>query len=486
MKRIPLLPPPRTGEALATHKKGWRPYHRLLHPWRPPASSLANASPLLILLLVVAGCGKQTTSTEEMAGHQHDMALPMASDSKAEAILPAGSQQLYTCGMHPHVLSEEEGTCPICGMNLTPIQQTASEEGIVSIDPVTVQNIGVRTALVTVEPLARTVRTTGQFEMDEQGAYTVSLKVSGWVEKLYVDYEGVIVKEGEPLLELYSPELIATQEEYLLALRNARRHQEGPAVADAQRLLDAARRRLAYWDLTEEQVRNLEENGTPQRTLTFFAPTSGEVMRKNVVAGQQVNAGQALMDIVDISKIWLIADIYEQDLGWIDEGTTAEVELPYQPGQSWSGQVDHIYYMLNRETRSARARIVLQSGRQSPFKPGMYATVYLQGEETNAMPTVPEEAVIRTGEQDVVLLALGGGRFQPLEVQAGIEAAGKVQILQGLEGNELVVTSAQFLIDSESRLKSAVGAMLGGHDHGTMTDEPVPAPAPATHDHGAM
>ena len=320
--------------------------------------------------------------------------------------------------------------------------------------------------------------------MDEQGAYTVSLKVGGWVETLHVDYEGAIARLGEPLLELYSPELVSAQEEFLLALRNVRRLSGGPAAEDAQRVLDAARRRLLYWDLTDELIGRLEATGVPERTLTFYAPASGEVMNKSVVTGQRVEAGQALMDIVDISKIWLIADVYEQDLGWVKEGTAARIELPYQPGESWTGRVDHIYLMMNREARSARARIVLPAGHRSPLRPGMYATVYLESEATAPLPVVPEEAVIRTGEQTIVILARGEGRFEPKEVHMGYQADGKIQVLHGLEGGEQVVTSAQFLIDSEARLKSAINAMLGGTTAPmpAMSEETAPPPAPA-HDH---
>ncbi len=388
-----------------------------------------------------------------------------------------GRQILYwRAPMDPNETYDRPGKSRM-GMDLVPVyadEGGASSEGVVAIDPVTLQNIGVRTTPVTVEALERAMRTTGRFEMNEQGAYTVSLKVGGWVEQLFVDYEGAIVRKGQPLLALYSPELVSTQEEYLLALRNARRLTEGPAAEDARRLLEAARRRLAYWDLTEAQIQHLEASGTPQRTLTFYAPASGEMMNKHVVEGQQVAAGQALMDLVDISKIWLIADVYEQDLGWVKTGTAARIELPYQPGQTWQGRVEHIYYMLDPESRTARARIVLPGGKQTPFKPGMYATVYLEGTQTAPAAVVPEEAVLRTGEEDVVIVSLGGGRFQPRTVRTGIQADGKVQILEGLQEGDLVVTSAQFLIDSEARLKGALGAMTGGHDHGAQAAQSMP------------
>jgi len=423
---------------------------------------------LAALLFFATACGSEEPVPDE---HDHSaMADPAAPvDFTNGNVLMAEEQvQRYTCGMHPHIVSDEPGFCPICGMALTPIRETTSGDGIVQIDPVTLQNIGVRTASVVVAPLTRTIRTTGRFEMDEQGAYTATLKVAGWIEKLYVNYEGAIVRKGQPLLELYSPDLVSTQEEYLLALKNAERMAASTlsgTADDVQRLVKAARRRLSYWDLTPEQIEHLEKTGMPNRTLTFYAPASGEVMFKHVVEGQRIEAGQPLMQIFDTSHIWLIADIYEQDLAWVQTGMPATVTLPYQPGETFQGKVEHIYYMLDNQTRSARARIVLP-GIRAKLKPGMYATVELQNVATTASPVVPEEAVLFTGEQAIVLVALGAGRFAPIEVHTGLQADGKIQVLHGLQGGEQVVTSAQFLIDSEARLKSAVGTMTGSHQHG--------------------
>jgi RND family efflux transporter MFP subunit len=337
---------------------------------------------------------------------------------------------------------------------------------VVAIEPAVIQTIGVRTTVVEVRPLAREIRSTGRFEMDESGAHTVTLRTPGWVEALYVDYEGALVQRGQPLLDLYSPDLVATQEEYLLAYRNAQRMATSPIAsmrADAQRLLQAARRRLLLWDITEDRIAELERTGTPMRTIQFPVPATGEVMRKSVSEGQYVSAGEPLLEIYDLSKIWLIADIYEQDLPWVQEGLPVRVELPYDPGKSFSGRIDHVYYMLDATTRTARARIILP-GRRQTFKPGMYATVYVQSKPLASSPVVPEESVIRTGEQDVVIVDLGDGQFVPTAVQVGVLAEGSYQVLSGLTGGERVVTRAQFLIDSEARLKSAVGAMAG-HQH---------------------
>lgn len=340
-----------------------------------------------------------------------------------------------------------------------PAPQTAFESNVLELDPVTLQKINVRTAPVAVEPLSRAIRTTGRFEMDEQAIHTVSLKIDGWVEKLYADFNGAIVQQGQPLLELYSPKLVTTQEEYLLALKNVRRLSGGTAESDARHLLDAARRRLAYWDLSEDQIRRLEETGVPERTLTFYAPAPGEVMRRNVAEGQHIIAGQALMDIVDISTVWLIVDVYEQDLPWVKVGTKARVELPAQPDQTFTGQIDYVYHMMNSELRVARARIVLPGRHGGPLKPGMYATAYLEGRARGPSLVVPEGAVIRTGQRELVIVALTGGRFRPQLVKAGYASGGKVQILSGLQEGEHVVTSAQFLIDSEAQLRGVIASM---------------------------
>ena len=402
---------------------------------------------------------------------QADMTEAGAPRSGLAAYDENGDGIVYQDGMHPQIIQDEPGQCPICGMDLQPVSVDGKEAGTVRIDPTTLQNIGVRTARVAVEPLSRRIRTTGHFMMDEEGEHTVSLKVGGWVEKLHADYEGQMVKKGQPLLELYSPELVATQEEYLLALRNVQRLDGKSGAADARRLLEAARRRLAYWDLTEAQIEQLEETGEPRRTVTFYAPVSGEVMHKQVREGQHISAGQALMDIMDISKVWLIVDVYEQDLPWISLGTSARIQLASEPGKTYEGEVSYIYHMRNKETRSARARIELPGGHHTLLKPGAYATVYLQGEPTAPAPVVPSEAVVRTGDQELVILALGEGRFRPRPVTAGRESGGKTQIVIGLDGGEQIVTSAQFLIDSEAKLSNALSAMISEEEPGRSRPE---------------
>ena len=447
-----------------------------------PPSPLKRSTLFFALMLfgaagvLLAGCGGESSaeSSSSVPAGSTQAASGNAGQSGLAAYDENGDGMVYQGGMHPDVVQDEPGNCPVCGMKLNPTRVDGGggggEGGSVRISPATIQNMGVRTTEVETAALGREIQTTGRFKMNEQGMEVVSLKVGGWVETLYADYEGDIVKKGQPLLELYSPELVSTQQEYLLALRNVRRLEGGPAAENAQRLLSSARRRLAYWDLTAAQIERLEETREPKRTMTFYAPASGEVMHKSVTEGQRIRSGQTLMHIADVSEVWLIVDIYEQDLSWVEVGTPARIELVSTPGKTYRGKIDEIYHMMDAETRTARARIELPGGHNTPLKPGAYATVYLEGERAEPAPVVPAEAVVSGGEREVVIEALGDGRFHPVPVRTGVQSRGRVQILSGLDGGEEIVTSAQFLIDSEARLQSALGAMTAGNAGSDSTD----------------
>lgn len=394
-----------------------------------------------------------------------------------------GDGIVYQDPMHPWIVLDAPGKSPDCGMDLVPISihEHIAEEasGAIRIDPVILQNTGVRLTTVEIGSLAPTIRATARLEINEQQLVAVSSKIEGWVEQLYVDYDGARVKKGDPLLEIYSPALVSTQEEYLLALRNLQQLAGTPAEADARRLLEAARRRLLFWDITEEQIHQLEVTGHPRKTLTLYTPASGTVLEKKVVAGQQIKAGQTLFVVADLSTLWLQVDVYEQDLGWVMPGITADISLPYDPAIRLSGYVDYVYDTLDRATRTARARIVVPnlSGR---LKPGMYALVMLQGHPTPPRPLVPEEAVVRHGNEAFVMVAREEGRFLPTRVHLGLEANGRIQVLDGLKGGEQIVARAQFLIDSEARLRQALGAFMSGHQHETTPEASLPHSSHAT------
>ncbi len=419
---------------------------------RPVRSRRWPALALLATGLIIAFyLGRSTAPAPELGD-----------DLSASDELATGDVLYWRAPMDANEIYDSPGKSKM-GMDLIPVYGEEAQEaasGTVRIDPVALQNIGVRTVPVVVESLPREIRTTGRFVMDEQGERIVTMKVGGWIEKLYADFDGMRIGAGDPLLELFSPELVSTQEEYLLAFRNMVRLEGTEAAEDGQRLLDAARRRLAYWDISEGQISKLQETGEPQRTVLFRSPWSGEIMRKQVAEGEHVEAGQTLMDIVDISRNWLIVDVYERDLPWVRTGMPARIELPYDPGTIYGGRVEYLYHMLDATTRSAKARILMPGGHLAPIKPGMYATVYLTSSAAAPAPIVPEEALIRTGEEEWVILALGGGRFRPVRVQAGLASNDRVQILDGLQGGEQVVAGAQFLIDSEARLRGALGSMV--------------------------
>ena len=373
---------------------------------------------------------------------------------------PAGSQG--TAAMESEVAGPMSMAVPDAG----PDRETAVDTpmpmpgGAVTISSERQQLIGVRTALVTRESVQRTVRTVGKVEYDETRVAHMHTKVSGWIETLHVDFTGKLVETGQPMLEIYSPQLVATQEEYLLALRaqDTLGASSYPEVANTTRsLLAATRRRLLLWDVTEEQIKELEERREPRTTLTLYSPIEGFVINKNAYEGQHVGPDSELFTIADLSEIWVTANVYESDLPYVREEQRATVTLSYLPGQTFRGVVDYVYPYLAGETRTATVRVVLPNP-DVTFKPDMFANVELTARLGRSL-IVPEDAVIDTGERQVVFLALDGGRFLPREVEVGLRFEGRLQILAGLEEGDRVVSGAAFLIDSESKLRSAMDGM---------------------------
>lgn len=383
---------------------------------------------------------------------------------------------VYRCPMHPTVVSDRPAGCPVCGMDLVPDQPGRSgHEGghgeavsEVRINPSTVQNMGVRTAGVERRALSRTVRAMGRVDYDETRMTDVNTKVTGWVEGLFVDFTGQEVKKGQPLLQIYSPELVAAQEEYLTALDYVQRLEQSAsaeALKGAQALLGAARQRLIYWDIVEDQIAELEETRHTKRTMTIHSPQEGVVVHRAVFDGAYIRAGEHLYRIADLSRVWVVADIYEYELPWIEEGQAAEVELSYAPGRVFDGVVTYIYPFLESKTRTAKVRMVFDNP-ELDLKPEMFATVRIRSEVAKEAVVVPSQAVIRSGERNVVILDLGEGRFAPREVTLGVETGEVYEVTGGLRGDERIVVSSQFLIDSESNLKAALATM--GEHHGAV------------------
>ncbi len=384
----------------------------------------------------------------------------------------------YKDPMHPWFTSDKPGKAPDCGMDLVPVYEGEGDTKGIKIDPVTVQNIGVKTEIAEKRKLNKVIRTVGKIDFDETKVYSINTKIMGWVEKLYVDYTGKVVRKGDPLMELYSPELVSTQEEYLQAIRYRNQLQKSSleeARRGADALVESAKRRLLYWDITEAEIQELEKRGTPRKTMTFYSPVDGIVMDKMVFKGKAVMAGMDLYKIADLSTVWIIADIYQFELPWVKVGQQAEIELSYLPGRTFKGTITYIYPTLSMETKTAKVRVEVRNTTTLDFKPEMYATVKLISPVVVDAVAVPDQAIIRSGERNIVVVALGGGYFDPREVKLGVMADGYVQILEGVREGEKIVTSSQFLIDSESNLKAAVGLMLGHAGHDMSTTKPQQA-----------
>jgi len=384
----------------------------------------------------------------------------------------AGQGTLYTCPMHPQVLEEEPGNCPICGMTLVPVASLEGEgsgargpgvEGVVvSLDPGVVQNMNVKTEAIVRRDVVREIRTVGYLDYDQGKMVTVTTKYPGFVERVHVNYVGEPVRRGEPLFEIYSPELVQTQQELLSALAYARRMEGAPEEARqrAEALLDAARRRLSYWDIGPRQVAAIEASGEVLRALTVTSPATGLVMKRMPgLEGSAVSPGMELFHIADLRSLWLSVEVFEDQLPWLKEGSSARITLSYFPGETFTGRVRFVEPQVSETTRTVGLRLEVpnQEGR---LRAGMYATVVFEPVAAEGVLVVPSLAVLRTGERNLVVMALGEGRFVPREVELGIEGQGIVQVLAGLEEGERVVTSAQFLIDSESNLREAIQKLI--------------------------
>ena len=337
-------------------------------------------------------------------------------------------------------------------------EAASAEAPQVEISPEQQQLIGVKTVKVAVIPLRKIIRTVGRIEADERKLATINTKIEGWIEKLHVDYTGRYVKKGEPLAEIYSPELLATQQEFLSAVKLAARQTPdkkgtyGELISrDAASLVEAARERLRLWDITEAQIRKIEETGKPVRRLTLYSPVSGFVIQKMAVRGMKVMPGEKLYDIADLSTLWLIADIYEYELPLIRVGDTARIILSYFPGKEMASQIEYVYPAISAETRTAKVRFRL-SNPGDRLKPQMYTNVDIKINMGRKL-AVPESAVIDTGVRQVVYVDKGEGTFEPREVMLGMRADGFVEVLRGLKSGEKVASSANFLIDSEAQLK---------------------------------
>ena len=437
--------------------------------------------------------------------------------------------QRYHCPMHPTYVSDRPGDCPICGMKLVPIEakelrapaDSSAPAGVsngatgarrilryrnpmdpsvtspvpmkdgmgmdyvpvysdgvsasggaeghatVEVSPDELRLAGLRTTVARRGTLARTIRTVGEVKADEARVSQVSIKVSGWVEKLFVNSSGQAVRRGQPLLSVYSPELLATQEEFLRARESAARF-AASEVPEVRRggadLLEAARRRLALFDVPPGFVETLERTGQPRRAVTLEAPVSGFVTAKDVVAGARVEPGTTLFTVTDLSRVWIEAAVYEYEAPLVRPGQPARVTLASDPSKTYTGRITYVFPYLDTDSRTLRVRLEFDNPGLA-LKPGMYASVELDAQAVEGI-LVPDAAILDTGPRQIVYVMTGEGRYEPRQVKVGLRSDGQAQILSGVKAGEAVVDRANFLLDSESRIRAATTSAPGADTAG--------------------
>jgi RND family efflux transporter MFP subunit len=430
-----------------------------------------------------------------------------------EKAKPASEKTIYHCPMHPTYTSDKPGDCPICGMKLVPLEAEDKpaatpppapkkkimyrstmmpneisdkpgkdsmgmdmvpfevEEGgavtevggriQVKIGPERQQLIGIKTASARFQDIHKVIEAVGRVDYAEPNMSYVNLKYDGWVEKLYVNSTGRAVRRGEPLFDLYSPDLVSAQQEYLIALK------AGATLGDASSILKSAREKLRLWNVTDAQIEELGKTGEAQKTLTVYSPGSGIVVEKSVILGQKVMSGENLYKIVDLSRVWILGEVYEYELPFIKTGQEVKVSLSYYPGESFTGKIAYIYPYLKPETRTNQVRIEVGNPGLK-LKPEMFANLEIHVDYGTKL-AVPADAVLDAGQSKIVFVAKGDGYFEPREVKLGVRGQDVYEVLGGVSEGENIVTSANFLIDSESSLKAALSQMTkastGDHKH---------------------
>lgn len=395
----------------------------------------------LIMLLLLTACGEEVAApSESMAAVLDDSAMEHA----AKHLDPK-----YVCPMHPQIVRNEPGSCPICGMDLVEkrMNRDAGKHPEVALSGAVIQNMGVRTARVERGTLWKHIRTMGRVEYDETRLAHVHPRADGWIEDLSLRAEGEPVQKGQELAQLYAPDILSAQVDYLLALEPRSR---GVAGVKA----DKARNMLRLLDVPEEIIGEIERTRETMNRVPVLAPIDGIVTSMMARDGMYVGKGTEMFTVADLSQVWVMVDVFEHQIAWLKPGLSAEIGVPAHPGEKWEGVVDYLYPDLDPVTRTLRVRLVF-SNPNLLLKPNMFAEVVIYGGPRENVLKIPSEALIVTGERESVVLALGEGRFRPVDLVTGMRRGGEVEILSGLNEGDEIVVSGQFLIDSESNLQAS-------------------------------
>ncbi len=381
--------------------------------------------------------------------------------------------EYYTCAMHPSVKEKNPGQCPICGMDLIPVITKVQPDSVKTdltfhIDPEKIQLIGVKYATAQIMPFHKTIRAAGRVDYNETQISVVNLKYQGWIKNLYADYTGQLIKKGQALFDIYNPDLLTAQYEYLGALENMESlelaDQESPEIKPAKlkevkEILASVRQRLLLWDFTDEQITQIEKVRKPTTLVTVYSPIDGFVINKMALAGMYVEPGMELYKIANLSTVWVYADIYEYEVPYVSVGQDAEITLRNSPEEIFKGKITYIFPYLNAETRTSRVRIQL-TNRNGKIKPEMYANVKIESHLGEKLG-VSEDAVINTGERQIVFVDKGEGLLEARLVQIGVAAAGFVEIKDGLKLGDKIISQANFLIDAESKIQGVLQRLEG-------------------------
>jgi Cu(I)/Ag(I) efflux system membrane fusion protein len=359
----------------------------------------------------------------------------------------------YTCSMHPSVRRTEPGKCPICGMDLVPVSRAEYEQGVVTIDAARRQLIGVRIGTVVEAPREQTLHAVGRVTYDESKLSDVTLRVRGWITRLFVNQTGQRVQAGQALFQLYSPELYGAEQDYLLAMHAAETAPRDPSAAHARPLAQSARQRLHLLGLSAGHIESLSQQGVPSESISVPSPVTGYVIEKGVVEGAALDAGARAYRIAALSSVWVEAELYEADLSLVHVGQPVSVQLDYVPGRTYEAKIAYLYPSVDPVSRTGKLRIELANP-ELELRPGMYANVDIVSKSAPCLQ-VPASAVVYTGPRRLVFVDEGEGRFRPQEIRVGGEANGRYEVLEGLAAGDRIATSGVFLIAAEARISTA-------------------------------